>query len=531
MPLNYTAYTLDEVTIEEVSAYVQDYLSKQGVERRNIQRLRLTVEEMLLNVMHGCGKGIQVSIGIGKQFGRHVFNLRYNGEPFDPTQSDENTQGNEIMAALGYSPAWGYRGRTNTASLVLKERANRSTLFKILIAVIAAACLGILSGAIPEALRQEINEVLLTPVVNAFLGMMGTFAGLMIAFTICSGILGVGDSMTLGKLGKRIILRYVGVSFAVCTATVVLVIPFLRLNHSALNLGEGSQISQISKMIFDILPSNPVSPFQAGNTLQIIVIAIFIGVGLLSIGERGSRVRALVIEGTALTQHIVAFICGFVPLLVFVMLLRQIWAGEIQVFLGIWKPLVMIFVTEVILAAVLWMATAIRLKCSPMMLLKKILPPFIIAFTTASSMSAMTLSMETCKKKLGVENTTASLMYPLGTVVYMPASIISFAAIACSFAEIYQVGINPGWFIMAVITVTLLVIAMPPIPGAGLMVYTILFARLGIPADALILAAAIDVIVDFCNTGFNVLLLILQIAGEAGSMGRLDRGILMDDDR
>ena len=98
MPLNYTAYTLDEVTIEEVSAYVQDYLGKQGVERRNIQRLRLTVEEMLLNVMHGCGKGIQVSIGIGKQFGRHVFNLRYNGEPFDPTQSDENTQGNEIIS-------------------------------------------------------------------------------------------------------------------------------------------------------------------------------------------------------------------------------------------------------------------------------------------------------------------------------------------------------------------------------------------------------------------------------------------------
>ena len=83
--------------------------------------------------------------------------------------------------------------------------------------------------------------------------------------------------------------------------------------------------------------------------------------------------------------------------------------------------------------------------------------------------------------------------------------------------------------IAVIFTVTLLVIAMPPIPGAGLLVYTILFARLGIPAEALVLATAIGVAVDYCNTGFNVLLLILQIAHQGKSLDSMDREILMGE--
>ena len=83
---------------------------------------------------------------------------------------------------------------------------------------------------------------------------------------------------------------------------------------------------------------------------------------------------------------------------------------------------------------------------------------------------------------------------------------------------------------IAVISVTLLVIAMPPIPGAGILVYTILLAQLGIPEEAMLLAAAIDIIVDFFNTGFNVLLLNLQMAFEAASLDSMDRDILLNKD-
>ena len=67
MALSYTNYTLDEAAVEAVSAAVQAYLEKLGTERRGMLRLRLTVEELLLNILDGCGRGIPLSVGLGRQ--------------------------------------------------------------------------------------------------------------------------------------------------------------------------------------------------------------------------------------------------------------------------------------------------------------------------------------------------------------------------------------------------------------------------------------------------------------------------------
>lgn len=527
MALTYKDYILNENTVEEISADLKGYMDGFDMERRSALRLRLTVEELLLNIMSGCGRDLPVKVGMGRHFGKRLLRIRYVSAPFDPTRTDENDWSHQLMKSLGFFPSWTCRGRTNTVSLVLAEKEKRSTLVNILLAVMMAVLLGAAGRMFPEGLRQGIDEVLLVPVSQGFLGLMSTFSGLLIAFTICHGILGAGDSMTLEKLGKHVISRYVGISFAISMLTSAVLVPVLKLNWSGRAQSSTSQLKSISEMVFGILPSNPVEPFSTGNALQIIVIALFVGIGLLAIGERGSRIRDLIDESATLTQHIISIICGLIPLFVFTMLLRQIWSGRAQTLLSIGRMLLMIVVVEFLLAAGFWLGTAIRLKCPPILLLRKVLPAFIIAFTTASSMSALTLSMETCIKKLGAEENTVSFAYPLGTVMYMPSSIATFTIIAFSLAEIFQVEINPSWIISAVITVTLLVIALPPIPGAGLLVYTILFAQLGIPAEAFVMVTAIDVVIDFYDTGLNVLLLMLRVACEADALGKLNRAVLL----
>jgi hypothetical protein len=50
-------------------------------------------------------------------------------------------------------------------------------------------------------------------------------------------------------------------------------------------------------------------------------------------------------------------------------------------------------------------------------------------------------------------------------------------------------GVLPVWFIIAVITSSLLAIALPPLPGVGLMLYSTMFAQMGIPVEAIVLAS------------------------------------------
>ena len=527
MALKYKDYILDEAAVETISAGLQEYLNKQNTERRNLQRIRLTAEELLLNIMDRFGTGTQISVGIGKHFGQQLFRLRYETPPYDPTSDSISPWSNDMMLSLGLSPSWSYRGKVNTVSLVLADRPKRGTVFYIVLALLSAILLGFIGNYLPDPVRQGLNDTVLIPVSNGFMGLLRTFSGLMKALTICSGLLSMGDSVTLGRTGRSVLSKFIGISFALCIVTVISVLPILNLNFSADSEGRLSQVQGISQMLFDILPTDIIEPFRTGNALQIIVIAILLGCGLLAIGERGMGIRSLTDEAAILMQHTVSSICALIPIFVFVMLLSQIWSGNAMALLTIIKPLILTFIVTTVMAAIIWIISSLFLRCPPMTLLEKVLPPFIVAFTTASSISALPLSMETCEKKLGIKGSTVSFMFPLGSVIYMPASIIYFSILVCTLAETYQVGISPSWLIMAVVVVTLIVIALPPVPGGAILAYTVLFATLGIPDEALILAATVDILTDFLDTGFNVMLLIFRLACEANSLKCLDRETLL----
>ena len=526
MALTYKDYALDGAAVDTISEALQEFLGKTGAERHSIHRVRLTVEEILLNLM-GHREGLNVSVGMGRHYGRQIFRLRYASEPFDPTQNGEEPWANDILRSLGLSPSWSYRHGINTVSLVLAERPRRSTVFYILTAVFAAVALGLLGRALPQELREAVDGALLTPLSQGFLGLMKTFSGVMIAFTICSGILGLGDSESLKRMGTTAVLRFIVLSFACSTASALLILPFVHARFASAAQGEASPVGQIARMFFDILPPNIIEPFRTGNSLQIIVIALFAGFGILAIGERGSHLHGLVDNGAALTQNTVSAVSALVPAFIFVLLLRQFWLGDVTILLSFLRPLILFIAIDFFVAAVLWLVSSLRLKCPPMTLLRKTMPPFLVALTTASSVSALPLSMETCEKRLGVRGSTVSFLFPLGSVIYMPAACLYFCAASCALAGLYHVEISPSWLCMAVITSTLLAIAMPPIPGAGILVFTALFPSLGIPLEALVLTTAADLVMDFIGTGLNILLLIFQVACEAASFGSVDRKTLL----
>lgn len=524
----YKDYPLSESAVEVISADVQEYLRVLNMDTRSIQRIRLTTEELLLNILGAGGRNIVIRTGMGKQFGRHILRLTYEMDPLNPTTNSDAPWSEELLRMLGVFPSWSCRGKRNTVSLVLQGREKRSTVFYLALAIVSAVVLGIAGSAFPEALRSNLDEAILTPLSEGFLGLLNTFSGLMIAFTICGGILGMGNSETLGRTGKSVLLRFFGITFAVSAAVIAAILPLLKLNYAAEISGQASQLTEISHLFFDILPSDIIEPFKTGNALQIIVIAIFAGVSLLAIGERGAHIRTLMEEGTVLTQHIVSSVCSLIPLFVFATLLKQFWSGQTRMLLSIFKPTLLIIGVMLLLAAIMWLISSFRLRCPPMTLMKKVLPTFLLAFTTSSGVSAMPSAMETCENKLGANQRLVSFIYPLASVIYMPETIVYLAVTVCTFAEIYQIGIDLAWVAMAVIGAALIAIALPPIPNSTILGFTILFSMLGIPSQGLMMVTAIDVLVDFFDTGFNVMLMIFHTACEANRLGSLNRSILLN---
>lgn len=152
------------------------------------------------------------------------------------------------------------QGKTNTVSIVVADRPKPGTITNILVAVLAAVLFGLLGRFLPDEMCKNIIDIILSPIADSFLGLMTTFSGLMIVFTICSGMLGIGDSATMEKTGRKVVSGLIVLSFALCIVTVVMLVPFLKMNNSSQGHGEASGLIEISKLFFDILPSNIIDP-------------------------------------------------------------------------------------------------------------------------------------------------------------------------------------------------------------------------------------------------------------------------------
>ena len=170
--------------------------------------------------------------------------------------------------------------------------------------------------------------------------------------------------------------------------------------------------------------------------------------------------------------------------------------------------------------------TAWQTRTPVFLLLSKILPPFLVAFTTASSISALQSSMDTGRGKLGIDSSFLSFAYPIGSVMYMPSAAICLVVMAVYCAKEYDLSVNLSWLITAVVITTLLAIAVPPLPGSGFMIFSTMLAQLGIPAEALLLITLCYVIVDYVISGVDVGALLLELTREAHQSNLLDQEVL-----
>ena len=519
-------YILNADGVDQISMDMQALLAEQGMERREALRVRLSIEELLLRVMDANrGEPVPAELTLRKRFGRRVLLLTYGGPSFDPTQSEEGAWGSRLLQNLGLDPTWSWRKGENCIQIPISIRRKGGQLSSLLVAIVLAIVLGQLYKVLPAATVTTLTDVVLTPLFDAFLGLLNTFAGLMIFLTVAAGVFGIGDTASLNRVGKVMFPRFLLGVLAVSAVSVLLPRPFLALETEGA-VGGTSQAKEISQMLFNILPKNPIQPFAEGNAMQIVVLAIFTGVILLMLGEQTRRVSRIVEECCVLVQTMLQIVCKLIPLFVFVSLLRLIWSGTAGMLAGMWKPAVMTVALNVLVAAVLLILAGIHGKASPWRILRKLIPPMVIAFSTASCMAAYPTTMDVGEHKLGIRRSLLDIGMPIGTVIYMPFVSIYFASLSLFLAELYHVQVGISWLIMAILICAILAMAVPPVPGAMLTCYGILLAQLGIPAEGLLVATTLEILMNPLSSGFIVLDLSAEMVQQAAILGMLDREVL-----
>lgn len=519
---------LDEAGIDTLSHLLAGALEQAGVNRKDIIRLRLAVEEILGLWRSSAEKKTVCTFRCGTRLGRMYLEITAPGRRIDPDEATADMAGqmlcSNLLAQAGLSPVYSYQDGINRLALYLSKPQKISPLLQLLLAILSAGTAGVVLLALPAPVREAAAGVV-NPLFTALMGILQTLASPMIFLSVCWGIINIGDVHMLGRIGKLVLLRFLGAIFLLTAMTAACLVWLFRPEGGVASMGENAA-AQIYSMLLEIIPGNIVTPFLEGNSLQIIFMAICAGLVLLVLGEKTSALRALLGQLNTAVQFMMEVVSRYISLFVFVSLLSLMLSDAASNLGGVVKGLLLGMAACVAwpLFYALW--ACLRLRVSFPLVLRKLLPTYLIALSTASSSAALSSNLETCERRLGISGRIVHFAVPLGQVMFKTGGAVGFFVLALGLAEFYGVAMPLSWIVTGVLTAGLLAIAAPPVPGGSLTCYTVLLAQLGIPDEAIGLAVAGNVILDFFMTSCGISCLQSELMLSANRLGMLDRGRL-----
>ena len=274
-----------------------------------------------------------------------------------------------------------------------------------------------------------------------------------------------------------------------------------------------------------LMPSNPVKAMAEGQVLPVMLFALFLGLAINLSGEAGRPVALLFEAGNRVVIRLVQLVLAFAPLGVFA-LMAWLTASSGLSMLTQLAALVGTLYLSCLLVLTLVYGSILRLsglRALPFM--TKMLPVQLFAFSCCSSNASLPLTMETARNRLGVNNSIASFVLPLGSTINMNGLAAYLGAVAVFTANAYGIELTLTQMAMVVAATTFGAIGAAGVPGSGLVVMSMVLSTVGLPLEIIAVVAAVDRLIDMINTSTNISGDTLAAVLVAKSEGELEHSV------
>ena len=268
------------------------------------------------------------------------------------------------------------------------------------------------------------------------------------------------------------------------------------------------------QFLVDAVSDNAFASFSNnGSMLQVVVIAILFGVGLVQVPkEKGAPVLAFFEGLNDVVIRLVDIVMLLAPIGVFALLADTIvaTAGDdpsriLELLQGLGVYMIVVLAGLAIHTLVVY-PTLLKVM-SPMGIkdfFQGIAPAQLVAFSTSSSGATLPVTMERCEEKLGVSEEVSSFVLPLGATINMDGTALYQAIATLFIAQAFQLDLALGAQVTIVLTAVLASIGTAAVPGAGIIMLVIILQAVDVPAAGIALILGVDRILDMCRTVTNV---------------------------
>lgn len=349
----------------------------------------------------------------------------------------------------------------------------------------------------------------IAPVGTMFINLIKMMIVPVVLCSLIVGMTSMGDMKKLGRIGIKTVAFYMvttAIAIVIGFGVAGVIEPGVGMALPAEAAPKVKEAPSIMQVFVNMIPKNPIESMAKADILPVIVFALFIGAGIISVGgKKGALLINVFDSGAEVCYKIIAMIMRLAPIGVFCLLLPVVVQNGPKVLLPLLSVIMAMAVGSVIHAVIVYSGIAAAVgHMSPVKFFRGMAEAMAIAFTTCSSAGTLPVNMKNTQEKLGVKRDIASFILPLGATINMDGTALYMGVCSLFIANVYNIPLTVDQMMLIILTGTLASIGTAGVPGAGLIMLAMVLQSVGLPMEGLALVAGIDRVLDMFRTTLNI---------------------------
>lgn len=346
---------------------------------------------------------------------------------------------------------------------------------------------------------------------DIFLRLIKMIIAPLVLSVLVMGVAKVGDFKAVGRIGGKTIIYFTFATLLALSLGLVIVNVFepgkvmrLELPISSADAGVKANAQTAKNFVSHVIPDSIVRVMAENDILPIVIFALFFGIAAASVGEYGKPIIKVMESLSHIMFKVTHFVMNFAPIGVFGAITAVVIQQGLDVLSGYAYLMACFFGGLLFFVFGILLLICMVCRIPFFSLLSHVKEPILLAFSTASSESAMPKTIEQLEK-FGISNRIVSFVLPLGYSFNLDGSIMYMTFATVFIAQSYGIEMTMADQVSMMLILLITSKGMAGVPRASLVVIAGMLSMFHIPGEGLLLLLAVDQVLDMGRSATNVI--------------------------
>jgi proton glutamate symport protein len=350
----------------------------------------------------------------------------------------------------------------------------------------------------------------LQPLANIFLRLIKSIVAPLIFATLVSGIAGMGDIKAMGRIGLKSIVYFeivTTVALFLGLGAVNLVKPGVGVSAPALSTASAPPAAApptLGQILEHVFPASIIDAMARNEVLQVVVFCFLFGAACAAIGEKARPVVDFANSLAEVMFKYTRYVMYVAPFGVAGAMAHTVASNGSAVLVSLGKLVATMYAAQGLFIVGVLLPIVVLAGIPVKRLFHAVREPAVLAFSTASSESALPLALENMEE-FGVPKHIVAFVLPTGYSFNMDGGTLYLSLASMFIAQAVGIHLSFGQQLLMMLTLMLTSKGIAGVPRGSFVVLAATIASFGFPVESAGIILGVDALLDMARTSVNVL--------------------------